>query len=315
MELIDRIKRILIIIVPLWIVIIAFLLIHQRLSINLFTSSKHQSSSYLKNLTIEGHPIDFDPNQDYYEISVTNEETSLAIKAETEDRSATVKIFNNDDLTNHNAVYIYVTSKDHDIRKYTISYNNKTAMHYFNENIDGCNNIESDYCIKYFDTKDKAKTNYLMFTYDYLVADGYPHNNIININDVVFFNKTLVNAEFRNFNILDNNIVFTYNNSKEKNKITIMSVNTDGKIIMNYPIINNKYKNLYTYSFQMEKNKINVKTRLVTLDKASICKLNNQELVEARYTIKYMNSKFIEPILDNKLTVLEYKILMNIKCD
>ena len=62
-------------------------------------------------------------------------------------------------------------------------------------------------------------------------------------------------------------------------------------------------------------SQISLKTRFPNQDKASICKLQDKDIIEARYTIKYENGHYSKPILNNTLTVQEYKIIMNIKCN
>ncbi len=273
-----------------------------------------KSSNYLKELKIENHNIDFDPLKDYYEITVDDSETSLSIIAEPLDKSAKVKIFNNDDLTKHNQIYIYVTSKDHDIHKYTISYNNETAERYFKNNIDDCTNINSEYCFKFFNLKNKDKDNFLFFSYDSLTTSGYPKTNIININNKQIFKKKLIDGEFRNFNIIDDKIIFTYNNKKDKNKIYLYGVDLNGNIVLNKTIVNQNYKNLYTYAIKISSQKLKLKTKITNLTKQYVCKIKNNDVIEARYDINYKNKQFEEPILTSKLSALEYKILMNIKC-
>lgn len=289
------------------------MVIHSSLGSSPYIASK-EGSSYLESLSIAGHEIDFDKYTDYYEISLNTNETSLSIVAIPENKSASVKIFNNDDLTKHDEVYIYVTSKDHDIRKYTIKYTNKSALKYFNSNIEECSKIEEDYCIKYFNTND-TYDHFLVFTYDSLTLEGYPKTNIITSNGKQVFKKSLKNGEFRNFNVINNKIIFTYNNYNERNKIALYGVDTNGNIILNKTIINNNLKNLYTYDFKYENNNIYLKTRITNLTHTYICSLKDTTVVEARYKIEYKNNKFKEPIMTSKLNAKEYKIIMNINCD
>jgi hypothetical protein len=278
--------------------------------LNVGNKIEHNSSTLLKSLSITGHTIPFNPETDYYEVALATNETSLAINAEAKDKSATVKIFNNDDLTKHNEVYIYVTSKDHQIGKYTISYDNKTAMNYFNNNINYCDKITSDYCLKFFKTNDKE--NILLFSYDYITNNGYPNTNIITLNDKILFNKKLVNGIFNNYKILDDTFLFTYYSDPER--IGIFAITTDGLVALDKPIIDNKLKNLYTYDYYYKNNIIYVKTRIPYKDKKEICKYNNDDLYEARYEISYKDNKFSNPKLISSLLVKEYKIIKNINC-
>lgn len=297
-----------------FIVIFTNVIIHKYLSTNLYISKK-SGSTLLKSLTIENHEILFNPLENEYKISLSSEETSLSIIAEPEDKSATVKIFNNDDLTNHDAIYIYVTSKDHNIRKYTINYSNQTALQYFNERVDDCTKMASNYCLKFFNLRNNNYDYYLLFSYDTLTTDGYPNTNIISLNDKQIFRKKIVDAEFHNFNIIDNKVIFTYNSVKEPNKISLFGVDLQGNVVLDKTIINNNYKNLYIYDLTISPTKIKLKTRLPNTTKENVCKLNDNSIAEARYTINYNNSKFEEPTLDSQITVKEFKILMNINCE
>ena len=287
---------------------------------HLLLSGKHfikkkSTSTRLDNLTIKGHDIEFDPNKDYYEISLNNNETSLSISATAESKSSKIKIYNNDDLTKHNEVYIYVTNKLGETKKYTIGYTNKNARKYFKANIETCNTIEDDYCIKYFNANKSKIDNYILFTYDSLTNEGYPKTNLITVNDKLVFKKSIVDAEFKNFNILDDGtVLFTYNSSKEKNKIYLYGFNTAGKVNLNKIIANNNLKDLYTYAFHFNENIISIKTRITNLDNDNICKLKDDSIFEARYIIEYKTGSFNEPVMTSKLTTLEYKIIMNITC-
>ena len=253
---------------------------------------KQEGSTLLEELVINGHDIKFNPEKFYYEISLNDNETSLSINAKTISKSSTINIFNNDDLTKHDKVHIYVTNKNHDTSIYTIKYTNTNAnaYSYFENNIASCESINEKTCIKYF--SNEYSDNYLLFTYDYMTTKGYPNTNIISINDKIVFKYKLVNAEFSNFYTLNNIVLFTYNNENEKNKMNLFAVDTNGKVLMNSSIINNKLKNLYIYNFRVK----------------------DDDIVEARYTIQFNKNKFDTPIMKSYLSAKEYKILMNIKC-
>ena len=287
--------------------------IYFRLDKNHFLTKKN-GSTYLKNLTIQGHEINFDKNRDYYEIALEQNETSLLIEAESESNTSTVTIYNNDDLTKHDNVYIYVTNKEKETRKYTIGYTNKSAYEYFNNNIDYCSKTADDYCIKFFNIRKSNKDYFVLFSYDKLTNKGYPNTNIITVNDKEVFKRQIVNAEFRNFNLIDDKLIFTYNSTEEKNKIYIFGFNFNGNIFIDKNIINEELKDLYTYYYKLDKNIITLKTRVTNSTKEYLCKLPNDTIVEARYTMKYKNGKFEKPVMTSSLNNLEYKLILNINC-
>ena len=273
-------------------------------------SLNQSSSTRLKSLTITGHTIPFDPDTDYYEVALQTNETSLAIDAVAEDKGSTITIYNNDDLTKHDEVYIYVTSKDHHIGKYTISYGNKTAMKYFNNNVNFCDKITNDYCLKFF--KSDSGENVLLFSYDYMTTNGYPNTNYITLNNKIFFNKKLVNGFFNNVVLMDDTLLFTY--YSDPNKMGIMAITTTGLVSLDKPVIDTNLKDLYTYSYLYKNKTISVKTRIASEDKKVICKYKNDDLFEARYKIKYKDNTFSEPELTSSLKISEYKIIKNITC-
>lgn len=303
-----KIQKIALYSLPFIFMFLSMIYIYHQLKNEQFLS--HDSSTQLKSLTITGHNIPFDPDTDWYEVALSTNETSLAINAEAKDKSATVKIFNNDDLTKHDEVYIYVTSKDHQIGKYTISYDNKTAMKYFNNNIDFCDKITSDYCLKFFKTKDKE--NILLFSYDYITTGGYPNINYITLNDKILFSKKLTNGVFNNIRIIDDTLLFTY--YSEPNKLGLYAITTTGLVSLDKPVMDESFKDLYTYDYIYKNKTIYVKTRIPYKDKKELCKYKNDTLFEARYTIKYNNNIFSTPELTSSLKVSEYKIIKNIYC-
>jgi len=311
---INTVKKVAIITAIIITTIIIIFIIHLLLSKKNFIKRK-STSTELETLVIKGHNIEFEPTKDYYEIALSNNETSLSISAKAKSKSSKVKIYNNDDLTKHNEVYIYVTNKLGESKKYTIGYTNKNARKYFKSNIEDCNTIKDDYCIKFFNIKNSPTDNFILFSYDKLTNDGYPKTNLITVNDKLVFKKNIIDAEFKNFNILDDgNIFFTYNSTKEKNKIYLYGFNTTGNIYLNQIRANNNLKDLYTYNFEYKDNKIYLKTRVANLNQEYICKLNNDSIFEARYTMEYKTGSFNEPVMTSKLTTLEYKIIMNITC-
>lgn len=162
MNILKYINKILMMIIPILIFMFVSTIIYNKL-INKEIDIKDKGSTYLKELIIDNHDIVFNKNTEEYFISLNNNETSLSIKAIPEDNSAKVSIFNNDDLTKHDKVYIYVTSKDHEIKKYTINYNNKNAIIYFKTNVEGCSRIDSDYCLKFFNVNSNNNDNFLLF--------------------------------------------------------------------------------------------------------------------------------------------------------
>lgn len=147
-----------------------------------------------------------------------------------------------------------------------------------------------------------------------MTTKGYPNTNIISINDKIVFKYKLVKAEFNNFYTLNNIVLFTYNNENEKNKMNLFAVDTNGKVLMNSSIINNKLKNLYIYNFKVNDNLLYINTMIPNLDKNYTCKLKDDDIVEARYTIQFNKNKFDTPIMKSYLSAKEYKIIMNIKC-
>ena len=313
MKLIKHVNRSLFLILLLLIIFIAIMLVYYTLD-NKRLIKKENGSIYLKSLTIQGHEIDFNKEKDYYEIALEPNETSLVINAESESKTSKVSIYNNDDLTLHKNVNIYVTNKEKQTKVYTIGYTNRTAYDYFSNNIDYCSKIDDDYCIKYFNLREDNEDHFVLFSYDLLTNKGYPNTNIITVNDKQIFKRQIVNAEFRNFQLLDDKLIFTYNSVDEKNKISIFGFNFKGKIIIDRSLINDNLPNLYTYYYKLDKNTITLKTKYVTPTKENLCKLTDDTIVEARYTIKYRNGKFSEPEMTSSLTNLEYKIIMNINC-
>lgn len=311
---INTIKKVAIITSIIITTLIIIFIIHLLLSKKRFVK-KISTSTELETLFIKGHDIEFEPSKDYYEIALNTNETSLSIRATSKSKSSKIKIYNNDDLTKHNEVYIYVTNKLGETKKYTIGYTNKNARKYFKTNVDICNQINDDYCIKFFNTKNSKDDEFILFSYDKLTNEGYPKTNLISINDKLVFKKNIIDAEFKNFNILDDgNIFFTYNSTKEKNKIYLYGFNTNGNIFLNQIKANNKLKELYTYYFDYKDNKIYLKTRIANLKEENVCKLNDNSIFEARYTMEYKNGSFSEPFMTSKLTTLEYKIIMDITC-
>ena len=308
----NMVEKTLLFFIPIISCTIMTIIIYNKIYINNFDVSK-SGSTYLKNITIEGHNIKFSKKKYEYTIFLNNNETSLNITAEPVDRSANIKIVNNDDITSHDKVYIYVTSKDHKVRKYTINYNYRQSFYYYMKNIDNCNKIEANYCIKYFNIKDSKYKQSLLFTHDYINSNGYPNTNYITINDHKIFSKNLKNAEFRNINIYGNNIVLTYNN-KNENKLSLYGFNVDGIVFFDYNILDEELKNINIYNVKYNKNNIYVKTRINNTSKKNICKLKDEDIVEVRYKINYKDNKFSKPIKTSHLTNLEYKILMNIDC-
>lgn len=310
--IISKIRKIITYSAPIILLVFFTVFMYTRFNSNKYI--KKDGSTELSNLTILNHEIDFSPDKDYYEIYLENGETSLAIDATTKDKSATVKIFNNEDLTKHNEVYIYVTSKNHDIKKYTIAYNNITAIKYFKNNIKDCDKVDSGYCIKFFNTDDSIEDNFLLFSYDNLTKDGYPKTNTISINDTKVFSKSIVNAVFKNFRVLDNNIIFTYNGKDIKDRIYLFAVNTKGKIILDKTIMNENKPALFIYYYKFDNDIMNIKSRYTVLTKEKLCTFNSNVVMEERYTINYSNKKFDKPKLNSSLTVGEYRLLNNIKC-
>ena len=313
MKIIKRLNRTLFLLLLLLIIVTAIIFVYFSLNKKHYIK-KEAGSTYLKSLTINGHEINFNKEQDYYEIALEQNETSLLIDAVAENKTSTVSIYNNDDLTLHDNVYIYVTNKEKQTRKYTIGYTNRNAIEYFTNNIDYCSKIDDDYCIKYFNLRKSNKDYFVLFSYDKLTNKGYPNTNIITVNDKQIFKRKIVNAEFRNFKLIDDKLIFTYNSTAEKNKIYIFGFNFKGNILIDKTIINNKLNNLFTYYYKLDNDVITLKTKVVSPTKEYLCNLSNDTIVEARYTIKYKNGKFEEPIMTSYLNNLEYKLIMNINC-
>lgn len=221
-------------------------------------------------------------------------------------------IFNNDDLTKHDKIHIYVTNKNNNSSIYTIEYTNSNTSTYLKDNVKFCDFTTNNYCIKYYNSDNKI--DYLFFTYDNLTNKGYPNTNIISINNKIIFKKKLINAEFDNFNIFNNILLFTYNNENEKNKLNLFALNTEGKVLIDKQIINTDLSKLFIYSMKVKENIIYVNTMIPNLSKENICKMTDDTIVEARYTISTNNGNLDNPIIKSKLSAKEYKIIMNIKC-
>ena len=82
--------------------------------------AKLDSNNYLKDLSIEGYEIDFDKEQQEYEIN-RNGKSSLNIKAITESKKAEVAIIGNEELKDKDEIKIVVTAESGDNRTYTIT--------------------------------------------------------------------------------------------------------------------------------------------------------------------------------------------------
>ena len=67
-------------------------------------------SNKLKNIEIEGHKIDFNPNEYYYIVKTNN--SKLNIKVTLQDKNSTYKINGNDNLKDGSVISIIVTDKD-----------------------------------------------------------------------------------------------------------------------------------------------------------------------------------------------------------
>ena len=78
------------------------------------------NDSSLKELTIEGHEIEFTSDNYEYEVVLNKKETTLEIKAVTNDENASVEILNNEKLQKGSEITIKVTAEDASTTEYVI---------------------------------------------------------------------------------------------------------------------------------------------------------------------------------------------------
>ncbi len=107
------------------------------------------NNNYLNKLEIEGYNINFDKNKNDYSIQLKDEDNTLKINTEAEDKKASINIIGADDLKSNNyKVIIKVTSENNEERIYQINaYNKKENMVYKNKTENKKNNFKFN--IKY----------------------------------------------------------------------------------------------------------------------------------------------------------------------
>lgn len=182
------------------------------------------------------------------------------------------------------------------------------------------------YTEKHLKVNDKDVT--IKFEYKDFKENGYPKTLVGSINNHEFFKKENLNLEtmgsseysiFRNFEVMDDYIVFTYTDGTTGRNTTLYAIDLEGNIILEDKEIDKDDMVLkdYTTFISYDKNVITAyATRLVqdiAYQDKHICSANSKDIVEAYYTYTLKNGKFTKK-QTKTITAKEFIQTKKIEC-